>query len=214
MVKRDWDYFQNDSNLTINVYIRNARKENVTVEIFERAVNVSVKTADGRDIIHDFDPLLHPIIAAESSFEVLSTKIEIVLKKATAGKLWPELTGDDVAVAAETESAESAALSASAKAAAGFAPPSYPSSSRFGPKNWDKIGKEAEKEEEEVRKKHGDGNIFGLLYKDADEDTKRAMMKSYQESGGTCLSMNWKEVGKQRTKIEPPEGMVAKKYEY
>jgi suppressor of G2 allele of SKP1 len=39
-----------------------------------------------------------------------------------------------------------------------------------------------------------------------DEDTKRAMMKSFQESGGTQLSTNWKEVGKQKMEVKPPEG--------
>ena len=34
------------------------------------------------------------------------------------------------------------------------------------------------------------------IYKNADEDTKRAMIKSYQTSGGTHLSCNWNEVAK------------------
>jgi suppressor of G2 allele of SKP1 len=37
-------------------------------------------------------------------------------------------------------------------------------------------------------------------------------MKSFQESGGTCLSTNWSEVGSKKVEITPPEGMIAKKY--
>jgi len=46
-----------------------------------------------------------------------------------------------------------------------------------------------------------------------DDATKRAMMKSYQESGGTVLSTNWSEVGAGKVEIKPPEGMEYKKYE-
>jgi suppressor of G2 allele of SKP1 len=38
--------------------------------------------------------------------------------------------------------------------------------------------------------------FFKGLYKDADEDMRRAMMKSYIESKGTALSTNWTDVGK------------------
>ena len=46
-------------------------------------------------------------------------------------------------------------------------------------------------------------NLFQTLYKDADDDTKKAMMKSYQESGGTALSTNWKEVSAGKVPVQP-----------
>lgn len=54
--------------------------------------------------------------------------------------------------------------------------------------------------------------FFQKLYADADDDTKRAMMKSYQESGGTSLSTNWSEVGKGKMETKAPEGMEARKW--
>lgn len=39
------------------------------------------------------------------------------------------------------------------------------------------------------------------------------MIKSFTESGGTNLSTNWSEVKKEKVKITPPDGMVAKPYE-
>ena len=40
----------------------------------------------------------------------------------------------------------------------------------------------------------------------------RAMNKSYAESGGTVLSTNWDEIGKEKTPVKPPEGMEFKKW--
>lgn len=85
--------------------------------------------------------------------------------------------------------------------------PSYPTSSRNGPKNWDSIGDDDDNDEADAL----DG-FFKKLYKDADPDTKRAMMKSYQESNGTALSTSWSEVGKKTVPTQPPEGLEAKKW--
>jgi suppressor of G2 allele of SKP1 len=88
--------------------------------------------------------------------------------------------------------------------------PVYPTSSRRGPTNWDRVlddGKDNDDEGEEI-----DG-FFKKIYKDADPDTKRAMMKSYQESNGTALSTSWSDVGSKKVETVPPEGLEAKKWE-
>lgn len=66
-------------------------------------------------------------------------------------------------------------------------------------KDWDALNR-AVQEEEEKETPEGDAGVmkfFRQLYSGADEETRRAMMKSYQESGGTALSTNWEEVATQ-----------------
>lgn len=161
----------------------------------------------------------------------MSTKIEIVLRKQAPGQKWSalETSSTDVKLADRTASTASAAS----------APPSgpaYPTSSRHGAKDWDKVastlttkkpkkshshekgkGKATEKSnggaEESADESDNEGSVdsdyggdavdgfFKKLYAGADDDTRRAMMKSFVESNGTSLSTNWSEVGK--GKVEP-----------
>ena len=87
-------------------------------------------------------------------------------------------------------------------------------------KNWDGITSEILNSEKGVTSDQdpnagGDAAVnefFQKLYADADDDTRRAMLKSYQESGGTTLSTNWDEVRKAPVEVKPPEGSEWKKW--
>jgi len=79
-------------------------------------------------------------------------------------------------------------------------------------KNWDKIVADFEEEE----KKAGDGDVndlFKQIYANSSEEVRKAMNKSYSESGGTCLSTNWEEVSKKKVDVSPPDGLEYKKWE-
>lgn len=84
-------------------------------------------------------------------------------------------------------------------------------------KDWNKIEADIKKEEEEET---GVGDealnkLFKQIYGNADDDTRRAMVKSYQTSGGTVLSTNWKEVAEKNYEEErtAPKGMEWKNWE-
>ncbi|KAI9239297.1 MAG: SGS domain-containing protein [Podila humilis] len=194
-VRHEW--YQNDSYVTISVFIKSAKKESVDINITEKALSVSVKMPTGSDYSLELDPLSHNIIPSESKFEVLSTKIEIQLKKERLAVKWGALEGDDA-------NAGSMATTSGGTSA-------YPTSSKKS-KNWDALEKEAAKEEEKADGDKALNQLFAQIYKDADDNTKRAMMKSFTESNGTCLSTNWDEVGKGTVETRPPEGMIARKY--
>lgn len=85
--------------------------------------------------------------------------------------------------------------------------PAYPSSSRTGPKDWDKIGADDDEED------GSDVNFFfKKLYKGATPEQQRAMMKSFTESNGTSLSTDWNDVKDRKVDTVPPEGVEAKKW--
>lgn len=84
-------------------------------------------------------------------------------------------------------------------------------------KDWNKIEQNLKKDEE-MEKPEGDEalqKLFRDIYGKANPDTRRAMNKSFQTSGGTVLSTNWKEVKEKNYEKErtAPKGMEWKDWE-
>lgn len=87
-------------------------------------------------------------------------------------------------------------------------------------KNWATISdaileSEPEKTPDQDANVGGDSTVntfFQKIFADADEDTKKAMLKSYTESGGTTLSTNWDEVRKGTVEVKPPAGSEWKQW--
>jgi suppressor of G2 allele of SKP1 len=221
------DFYQSSTSVTITLMAKGVPKDKATVEILEDSLSISFPLHTGSDYHYSLDPLYAKIDVQESSYKIMSTKVEFVLKKATPGAKWPRLEGDAPAsidaasdTAKPTDDAMKRAILSPQPVNTG---PSYPTSSKKGPKNWDKLAAdlsskpknpEAEdnyiEDDDEADPVNG---FFKKLYKDADPDTRRAMIKSYQESNGTALSTNWKEVGAKKMETSPPDGMVAKKWD-
>jgi suppressor of G2 allele of SKP1 len=168
-------------------------------------VNVSFPTTGDSSYDLSLDPLFATVDPAKSSYSVTASKIEIVLEKSVQRK-WASL--EDTEQTAKDGNAEPSIPNQAATGPQKETAPSYPTSSKSGPKNWDKLASdmEADKEGDEMN------NFFQTLYAGADPDTRRAMMKSYQESNGTVLSTNWAEVGKGKVETSPPDGMVEQKW--
>lgn len=215
-VKHDW--YQNQDKVYLTIMAKGVPKDKADIEIKEDSIYVSFPTADHKTYSFSLDPLFAKIVPAQSTTNITAHKIEIVLVKLEANS-WSKLESDQAKdnitpeqIAERTTDSSSTAvenkvpLSNTPVAAVG---PSYPTSSRSGPKNWDKLALEIDDEKE-----GGDdvNNFFKHLYKGADADTQRAMLKSYQESNGTVLSTNWSEVGAKKVETAPPDGMTAKKW--
>ncbi|KAI8930187.1 SGS domain-containing protein [Entophlyctis helioformis] len=216
-IRHEW--FQTDTHVTVSVFIKNVDPATLTVDMAARSLSLHIRpSAASSETVVDFDPLAHPILPSESKVEVLKTKIEVSLKKERIGLRWGDLEGTEeerlqeggVAAMLASPSVGTSAAAGSSPAAVAGAKPSYPSSSRKK-HDWNEI--ERGVEEDKPEGEQALNALFQQIFKDANEDTRRAMMKSYVESNGTCLSTNWDEVGKKKVEVTPPEGMVAKKFE-
>ena len=205
-VKHDW--YQTDTSVVIEVRIKGADKDKVKCDFSPASLSLSAPIPGGEagaEFSLELD-LCHRVVPEECAVRVMGTKIEVRLRKAD-GVRWAALEGDgaDPAAMPATVSAGAAAASSSSSA-------SYPSSSG---KDWNKIGAEIDRDFEED-KPEGEAalnQMFQKIYADADDDTKRAMNKSFQESGGTCLSTNWKDIKKGPVEVKPPDGMEFKKWD-
>ncbi|XP_006837738.1 PREDICTED: suppressor of G2 allele of SKP1 homolog [Chrysochloris asiatica] len=195
--KIKYDWYQTESQVIITLMIKNVQKNDVYVEFSETELSALVKLPSGEDYSLKLR-LLHPVIPEQSTFKVLSTKIEIKMKKPEAVR-WEKLEG-------QGDEPKPKQFIADVKN-------SYPSSSHYT-RNWDKLVGEI-KEEEKNEKLEGDAalnKLFQQIYSDGSDEVKRAMNKSFMESGGTVLSTNWSDVGKRKVEINPPDDMEWKKY--
>ncbi|KAJ3236847.1 hypothetical protein HDU81_010313 [Chytriomyces hyalinus] len=92
--RRDW--YQTPTTVIVSIFAKKVDKAATTVEFFEDKVAINAKFQDGKKYVETI-PLALPVDAPNCKFLVLSTKIELVLKKAN-GLSWPtlELPADGV----------------------------------------------------------------------------------------------------------------------
>ncbi|KAI8930208.1 chord-domain-containing protein [Entophlyctis helioformis] len=89
--RRDW--YQTPGEVIVSVFAKKVDRASTTVVFGERRLEVNVAFMDGS--VHTYHtPLFQPIDPAASRYEILSTKIEIVLKKAN-GLSWVAIEPTD-----------------------------------------------------------------------------------------------------------------------
>lgn len=202
-IKTDW--YQTADSVTLNIMAKGVPKDKLIVDIEAESVFVSFPVVESSEYSYQADPLFAPIDPSRSSFQIKSTKIELLLKKATPGVKWRSLEREEGDIVTASTSQTPSTVSAKETA------PAYPTSSKSGAKNWDKVVVNDLDDKDDIE---GDetSHFFKKLYSGATPEQQRAMMKSYSESGGTVLSTDWSNVGGRQVVPEPPEGMEPKKY--
>lgn len=222
--------YQNDKTITVTLFMKFASKEDtgkVQVDMQRNLITASPVPRDPSTLYIVPHAAIDP---QKSTYRVAQMKIEFTLVKAVPGK-WPlfgreELTQPDLSSlpSADTQPAsgstvsnpgpgsgpavpESSSVSTSTAPVEKLAAPAYPTSSKSGPKDWEKLGVDDEEDEP----KDVD-HFFKQLFKNSTPEQQRAMMKSYTESNGTSLSTDWDSVSKGKVETEPPSGVEPKKW--
>ena len=194
-----FDWYQTDTDVFINIYLKKLAEADLKLNLREETIDLVVEKPD-TPRVEKFFNLTHQIVTESSTHKILSTKIEIKLRKKT-GNFWSKLekSADEVQMAGATEAER---------------PPAYPSSCPKK-KDWEGIERQVKKDEAE-EKPEGDAalnQLFQKIYADGSDEVRKAMNKSFQESGGTVLSTNWNEIAAKKTEIKAPDGMEWKKYD-
>ena len=202
-IRHEW--YQTQTHVIVSILARNVPKDKVSVDFQEKDVDVAIKLDSGSEYVLALS-LFHKAIPAECKFSVSASKVELKLKKAVPGK-WESLEGDGAAeltamepppvVVDENKTASKKVYSGSSK-------------------DWDKVDADLKKAEEEEKPEGEEAlnKLFRDIYGRADEETRRAMNKSFQTSGGTVLSTNWGEVKEKDYEKDrvAPEGQEWKKW--
>ncbi|EFJ24194.1 hypothetical protein SELMODRAFT_271108 [Selaginella moellendorffii] len=193
------EWYQSQEAVVVTVFAKGIKQEDARIDFGEQMLSVVIRVPNENPYALQVR-LFGKVNVPKCKCSILSTKIEIRLSKADDTH-WKGLS---------YEQNQGPVLKTPSRVTA------YPSSSKkAAEKNWDKLEAEVKKEEKD-EKLEGDAalnKLFREIYGNADEDTRRAMNKSFVESNGTVLSTNWKEVGSKKIAGSAPQGMEMKKWE-
>eukprot|EP01111_Echinosteliopsis_oligospora_P011698 TRINITY_DN391_c0_g1_i1.p2 TRINITY_DN391_c0_g1~~TRINITY_DN391_c0_g1_i1.p2 ORF type:complete len:191 (-),score=38.58 TRINITY_DN391_c0_g1_i1:948-1520(-) len=182
-----YNWYQTSTAVVITVIADGFKPEDVSVVLEPTDVEISVKTSASSEHQLNFN-LCHEIVPSQSKIKHLESKTEISLHKESP-KSWKTLE----APADQPEKSAASTTTTTTKQSA---------------KNWDSVVKDELKEDNP----NDTSAFFKQLYENATEEERRAIAKSYTESGGTHLNMNWGQVKDEVTPIDPPAGAEAKKW--
>lgn len=208
--KVTYSHFQTVHDLTLTVYAKNVKKDNAVVSLSNPSELLVELTLPDSTVYHNVFHLYAPV-QSEIKFTITAYKLEVVLQKIDKFE-WPSLLGSDK-LADPTSQPQIVQRENVIRDIPNIT--AYPTSSKHKI-NFTEVEQAAVQLEAEEKPTGDKGlqKLFQDIYRDADEDSRRAMIKSFQTSGGTVLNTNWKEVKDKNyeDEISAPAGQEVRRW--
>lgn len=167
-----YTWYQTDIHIGLEFDQKIESKEVITHNFEARKINVGFPVVGNKKPYH-LELLLWDEILPETAKIILTlTKLEIKIEKKNKQKNWLRLESEEKPKKIAVQEIEK--------------PPSYPTSSIYK-KDWSKLDRELEEELGKDKDEDALNGLFRQIYQNADENTRRAMIKSFQTSNGTVL---------------------------
>jgi|EP00769_Ergobibamus_cyprinoides_P002767 suppressor of G2 allele of SKP1 len=211
------DWYQYAKQVTITVYAPNVDPATVSADISgptSQLVTISFAdpraTAESDPANATFDrsfELFGPVSAAK--INVTKRKVEVSFARESAAE-WPALEVSEADQARQRAAAAARTYPTSAKKPSAFTTTASAAATASGAAPSAGAAAAPSDDGEEAGGNFED--FMKTIYAGATEEQKRAMLKSYTESGGTVLSTNWSEVSQGPVAPQPPEGTEPRQF--
>jgi suppressor of G2 allele of SKP1 len=211
-----YQYYQSDAVMTIAILEPNLTDRDLNVTFGKRRLTAIVRK-QGYDFTVICGKLFDKIIPNKCKVVCKPEKVLIKLRKQDTIE-WHELMSKTMDDSEDDQEMDSNDEQGAQQAVNTGVPLPKPIPRPYAShRDWDAIERDL-KNQEAQEKPEGEeamNALFRQIYAKADEDTRRAMIKSYQTSGGTVLSTNWNEVKEKdyEKEREAPKGMEWKTWE-
>ena len=187
-----YQYYQTSSHVTITLLAQQIKEEDCTVDIREKTLVVKVRRNDTEMTVISGE-LYDPVVVEECKVKHYNSKVDIKLKKKEQFN-WNELLKGDLIGEKKIIPPTRRPVQSTTSTATPYA----------SQRDWNRLEKEmeAELEKDKPEGEEALNKLFAEIYGKATPETRRAMNKSFQTSGGTVLSTNWGDV--EKTDYEDP----------
>lgn len=219
----NYQYYQSDKVMTISIMEVGVNQQDLTVR-FEPNYLLVILRKNGINFTVIAGNLFSEIDVERSKVVFKEEKVLVKLRKVENYE-WHELMGKGDETNANENTKKKDISNENREGDSTALPQKIPSVPKDGNvprpytshRDWDLIEKEII-EDEKKEKPEGDeamNKLFKQIYSNASDDTRRAMVKSFQTSGGTVLSTNWDEVEKKDYEKErtAPKGVEWKTWD-
>jgi suppressor of G2 allele of SKP1 len=229
-----YQYYQNDKTMTIVILEPNVREIDLKVE-YETNQRIHVLLHKNGHVLHLIHGELYDsIIPEKCKVSIRVDKVLIKLCKENVNYEWHTLLSDskskkntvrdslkgteptEIKISNSTTEAEPMDHLTVPTSTGALKKSSVPTPYATH-RDWEQIEKDidTEMQQETPVGDEAMNQLFQQIYANSSDDTRRAMIKSYQTSGGTVLSTNWEEVKEKDYEKErtAPEGQEWKTWD-